>query len=309
MIPTHWVVTGATGSLGRALVKRLLDLGCSVLGFSRCEVRVAQARQEEPRATWAIGDVRDPARLRELFRYSHTIVHAAALKRVDDTTTAGEMLETNVLGTRNVLEAAPDGTTVIFTSSDKAVEPINTYGKSKALAEDLVKQANGRITTHVTRYGNVIGSRGSLFTIWREALREGRPLVATKGCTRFFLTLDHAVDTIFESTQVEGGTILVPAHLPAFSIVALAEWLSPSVERVEVRPGGEKLHEWLLSKEDVRHVQEYQTASGPYWIVQDRVPSQLPPYLNIPWASFSLPFHPSRLAPELEQIGLRRVPR
>lgn len=261
-------ITGGTGSLGHALVRRLLAAGSErVCTYSRCEIRQAQMLQEYPQVHAFLGDVRDRERLEEVMPGCDTVIHAAALKRVDSgAVQAGEIDKTNRGGTLNVIKAAERSgiKRVVLVSSDKACMPTNVYGCSKLMAEYLAIGANEEtiprsgMMVSCVRYGNVLGSRGSVVSIWREALGEERPLILTDSrMTRFWLTLDQAVDLIFDCLRImRGGEIIVPM-LPTMRILDLAVALGieagvpvVSARQTGLRPGGEKLHERLLSDEE-----------------------------------------------------------
>lgn len=267
-------VTGATGSLGGALIEalRLRSDVERVVAVSRDEVKSGDL--EARHADWdplrcQLGDVRDECRMEELFRGCDLVVHAAALKRVGHSVySPGEMLKTNVQGTINVIRAATEVGVgrVVVVSSDKACLASNLYGVTKAAAESYAVQANSYSVPRgtrvsVVRYGNVLGSRGSVVHVWRDALRRGAPVTVTDSrMTRFVITLPQAASFVLRALEVmDGGEVFVP-WLPAARMVALAnavetDWhgrLALWSLRVEtgLRPGGEKLHESLVSCEE-----------------------------------------------------------
>lgn len=261
-------VTGGTGSLGRVLIRHLLDIGAErVCSYARCEVRAAQLEAEHcdhPNAQALrvfVGDVRDRERLERVMPGCEVVVHTAALKRVDSGSYhPDEMLKTNVMGTVNTIQAAAESGVkkLVFISSDKAVHPQNIYGASKLIAEYLAvasnvwTQARG-LAVSVCRYGNVLGSRGSVVDLWRQAVIEGKPLRLTDDrMTRFWITLEQAVAFVLESAEhMAGGETFLPI-LPSARLIDLAEAVAPGhpVEVVGLRPGGEKLHERLLTDEE-----------------------------------------------------------
>jgi UDP-N-acetylglucosamine 4,6-dehydratase len=260
------LITGGTGSLGRALVPRLLQTCERVVVFSRGEY--AQARMHEELGDHAnlrffIGDIRDVGRLTMALYGIDTIVHAAALKRVDATADNPiELMKTNVVGTAHVVEAAIAAGVqrVLFISSDKACQPINAYGVSKAMAEQLIVRGNTYsypqgTSMAVLRYGNCLGSRGSVIHLWRRQLSEGKPVTVTHPeMTRFWLTMDQAVDYIEDAlAHLLGGEIIVPAELPGASMATVAEAMAPGeVHQIAgLRSGGEKAHEVLLGPEEI----------------------------------------------------------
>ena len=259
------LVTGGTGSLGRVLIRRLLALGAErVASLSRDEVKAAALGEEfgaHPALRVFVGDVRDRGRLIRAFSGMDTVVHAAALKRVDQGSYhPDEMLKTNVLGTQNVIEAAAEAGVrrVVVTSSDKASAAINCYGATKLVAEFLAVNSNswsapGGTLIACTRWGNVLGSRGSVVGVWRRRVREGKPLPLTdRRMTRFWLTLDEAAAFLIRCLpKMQGGEVFVP-RLPSMRLVDLAEAVAPGhpIEVMGLRPGGEKVHESLMSDEE-----------------------------------------------------------
>jgi UDP-N-acetylglucosamine 4,6-dehydratase len=262
------LITGGTGSLGNTLVKSWLkrDDMERLIVFSRDELKQAQMREKfpDPRLDFRLGDVRDSTRLKLAFHGIDTVIHAAALKRVD--ATAGDPLElckTNILGTGNVLQAALSTKVkrVLLISSDKACQPANAYGGSKFMAEQLTTQFNvygapqGTISASV-RYGNVLYSRGSVLNTWTWQAENGMALTITEPkATRFLITMKQAIWLIEDAlAHMEGGEIFVPT-LPACSIVTLAEAVSGEFGYLYsgLRPGGEKLHETLLSADEAAH--------------------------------------------------------
>lgn len=232
--------------------------------LSRDEWKQAQMAQEYPddRLRWFLGDVRDLPRLTEAFHGVDMVIHAAALKRVDAVAyNPSEVIATNVLGTQNVIRAAIAARVgrVLLISSDKAVEPTNIYGASKMCAEWLAVASNvyaypQGTRVSVVRYGNVIGSRGSVVELWRAlGVGGGSIPITDKRCTRFWITMEQAVQLIQDALKLmDGGEIFVP-DLPSMRIVDLAEAIAPGAEQREIglRPGGEKLHEKLLNQEEV----------------------------------------------------------
>jgi UDP-N-acetylglucosamine 4,6-dehydratase len=263
---SRYLITGISGSLGRALLANLLADPTTerVIGLSRDEVKQAELWEQfaDPRLRLSLGDVRDEARVREGCWTCDTVIHAAALKRVDSVAHhPTEVLKTNLDGTRAVIAAAVAAGVkrVLLISSDKAVSPSNVYGISKAAAEAVAVASNGYsiprgTAISVVRYGNVLGSRGSVVPVWRAAIAAGRPLTITDPrMTRFWLTLSDAVGIIRRAlAAMIGGEIFVPV-LPSLRLVDLAEALAPGhpVEAIGLRPGGEKLAEVLLAEDEV----------------------------------------------------------
>lgn len=267
-------VTGGTGSLGTALVRRLLDEGHErVVVLSRDEQKQAQMAEaiDHPNVRFFLGDVRDRNRLDEAFHGCDTVVHAAALKRVDSVAyNPQEVRKTNIQGSANVLSAAL-GTgvkRVLMISSDKACQPTNIYGITKAAMEHEAVAFNAisvprGMRVACTRYGNVMGSRGSVIHTWRQQARRGQPLTLTSTqMTRFWLTLDDAAGIIMRAlNRMEGGEIFVPI-LGAIALVDLAQAIAPKadINITGLRPGGEKLHETLVTDEEKTRL----AASGEY---------------------------------------------
>lgn len=260
------LITGGTGSLGRALLRHYrADPRVTWLGvYSRDEVKQARLRAEWPEVERLLGDVRDARRLEQAMgAHPDLVIHAAALKRVESVAAnPWEAVSVNVLGTQAVLEAAirADVPRVVLISSDKAVEPWNLYGVTKAAAEHLTIQANryaalGRTRACVVRYGNVMGSRGSVIETWRQAIMDGTPLELTDPrMTRFWLSLEDAVHLVDRCAWTFlGGEVFVPM-LPSVRMVDVAEAVAGpdyAVTLTGLRDGGEKLAERLLTHEEV----------------------------------------------------------
>lgn len=257
-------ITGGTGSLGQALVKGAMANPAitRVVVVSRDEVKQGDLETRYPGDTKLrlfLGDVRDAGRLVQAFGQCETVIHTAALKRISSFYSPGEILKTNIIGTVNVIDAAvaAGASRVLVISSDKAVMPTNFYGVSKAAAEGYAVQANTYTVPRgtrvsVLRYGNVMGSRGSVLERW-AAILAGEPLPLTDPrMTRFLVSLRQAVQLVHTClAAMEGGEIFVPM-LPAAYIHALAEAAFPgrALTTLGIRPGGEKLHETLLSPEE-----------------------------------------------------------
>lgn len=258
------LITGATGALGKALVERLVrdqmvERLC-VLSRDEHKIRALADRYAEPNPLrWYIGDVRDRERLRMACHGVDAVIHAAALKRIDAVVNNSlEVDKTNIQGTVNVLQAALESGVrkVLFISSDKACMPTNAYGCSKMMAECHTIGFNNfsmprQMACSAVRYGNVFGSTGSILGVWRQALKDGKPLPLTDyRMTRFHITLPQAVEFCLSSLmRMTGGEIFVP-DLPAFRLIDLAEAMGGKTESVGLRPGGEKLAEIMLSDEE-----------------------------------------------------------
>lgn len=261
------LVTGATGSFGRAFVESCLASTRveRVIVFSRDELKQLTMRQElgqDDRLRFFLGDIRDRDRLRMALRNVDFVVHAAALKQVDTAEyNPMEYVKTNILGSENVISAALDAGVkkVVALSTDKASSPINLYGATKLTADKLFISANHYgwsygTTFSVVRYGNVMGSRGSVIPYFRALAARNEPLTITDPrMTRFWITLPEAVDFVISSFEkMVGGELYVP-RIPSTRITDLAEAIAPGAPLVEtgIRPG-EKLHEEMISREDSR---------------------------------------------------------
>lgn len=230
------LITGGSGFLGQGLARRLLEAGEDrVCVFSRGEFAQARMRREfrnDPRLRFFIGDVRDRDRLERAMDRCDSVIHAAALKRIEvGAYCPEEMVLTNVVGTMNVIEAARRAGVrkVLLVSSDKAFEPVSPYGQTKALAESLFLVANQANpfgpAFAVCRYGNVAGSTGSVIPTWREILKdgEGEVPVTSPDCTRFWMSRDEAVTLVLQTLRtMRGGEFAIPT-LPAFRLGDLAE--------------------------------------------------------------------------------------
>ena len=282
------LVTGGTGSFGNKFVEIVLaqHRPRRLVVFSRDELKQSemQARFNDPRLRFFIGDVRDRERLVRAMHEVDVVVHAAALKQIPACEyNPFEAIQTNVMGAKNVIDAAIDSGVkrVIALSSDKAVNPINLYGATKLCAEKLFVQGNaygyGR-GTHLAcvRYGNVIGSRGSVIPLFRAQRVNGTVTVTDPKMTRFWITLDQGVEFVIRCLGLmRGGEIFVP-KLPSTRIMDIVEAVAPGckVEFIGIRPG-EKLHEALISEDEAR-----QTADlGDMFVVEPLMPS----WGYVPW--------------------------
>jgi UDP-N-acetylglucosamine 4,6-dehydratase len=264
------LVTGGTGSFGRAFVSRLLKEHApkKLIVFSRDELKQHEMRGagfDGPTLRYFIGDVRDESRLRRAMEGADVVVHAAALKQVPACEyNPIEAILTNIMGARNVVEAALDTGVgrVMALSTDKAVNPINLYGATKLAAEKLFVQSNayagGRRTRFsCVRYGNVIGSRGSVVPEFVRQRASGVVRLTDERMTRFWLSLEQGVRfTISCLEQMEGGEVFVP-KIPSMRILDLVRVIAPDsrIETIGIRPG-EKLHEVLISEDEARHTLE-----------------------------------------------------
>ncbi len=264
------LVTGGTGSLG----KKFVDIALrelhprKVIVFSRDELKQHEMREagfDQPNLRYFIGDVRDRERLLRALHGVDIVVHAAALKQVPACEyNPMEAVKTNIMGTSNVVEAALDAGVkeVLALSTDKAVNPVNLYGATKLAAEKLTVQSNayaaGSATRYsCTRYGNVVGSRGSVVPVFLKQRQNGRVTVTDDRMTRFWLSLEQGVRFVMDCIeQMHGGEVFVP-KIPSMRVIDLARAIAPDAEIsvIGIRPG-EKLHEVLISEDEARNTVE-----------------------------------------------------
>ena len=257
-----YLVTGGTGSLGQQIVRRLLENDIKkVVVYSRGEHKQVEMSRSinDKRVRFIIGDVRDIKTLSRSCRGVDIIIHAAALKHVPVCEyNPFEAVKTNILGAQNVIDAAiANGVErVLAISTDKAVNPINLYGNTKACSDSLFMAADayaaGKTLFAVIRFGNFIGSRGSVLPLWKRQLKNGQPLTVTDvKMTRFFITPDEAVSRIFEALEImRGGEIFCP-KAPSLKMMDMAIALAPDGD-IEIigKRDGEKIHEDLIIPED-----------------------------------------------------------
>ena len=241
-----YLIIGGTGSFGSRYAKHLVDRGQRVRIFSRDELKQFELRKVL-NADYRIGDIRDYDAIRDAVRGVTVVIHAAALKHVlTGEQFPQEAIKTNVLGTENVVNAAKaEGVgRLVFLSTDKACSPVNTYGATKMLAERLVVQAG----YNAVRYGNVMGSRGSVLHLFNEQMQHGAFRITDRRMTRFAVTFAYAISLVETALQADPGEIIV-GKPPTFRIVDLCEAFDPDARIVETGPGpGEKLHEALLTE-------------------------------------------------------------
>lgn len=263
------LVTGGTGSFGRAFVRRMLSEDVPrVVVFSRSEAlqaaMAADLHQYAERLRFMLGDVRDPLRLMDACRGVDVVVHAAAMKRVESCEAdPSEALSINAYGTQHLARACIERGVrhCVLLSTDKAAAPNTLYGATKQTAERLwlganVYAAGGFTRFSATRYGNVLGSTGSVVPLWRAQAARGEPLGITDlDCTRFWMTMEQAVDLVMLAlTEMRGGEVFVPkagrSGLGAIASAAVRPpwWFAPPAG---LRPG-EKLHETLITEDEAR---------------------------------------------------------
>lgn len=265
------LITGGTGTFGRAFVARLLNDNQvkKVIIFSRDELKQSQVQAmypNEKRLRYFIGDVRDVERLKCAFEGVDIVVHAAALKQVPATEyNPFEAVKTNILGSQNVVDAALAAgvAKVLLVSSDKAVEPINLYGATKLSAEKLFVAANvyakekSPSAFSVVRYGNVIGSRGSLVELIDRLRPTGRIPLTDKRMTRFWIRIETVTNIVLECLSImHGGEIFIP-KMKNMSVADVIKLLAPEckIDDIGIRPG-EKLHETLITEYEALRAKE-----------------------------------------------------
>lgn len=270
-------VTGGTGSFGKAIVTRLLQSKVAeVRVFSRDEQKHVALQREftDPRLKFMVGDVRDPSRLALAMRGSELVFNAAAIKHVHFTEMHPyEAVLTNIVGAYNVLRAAMDNkvSRLVTISTDKAVQPVNVMGMTKAIQERLITAYSGvgGLKTGCIRYGNVLASNGSVVPFFKSLLEKGERVlpVTDPKMTRYMLTLSEGIDLVlYACSTVEDGETMV-MHRPAFRVVDLAEVMLEAygggeIRLTGIRPG-EKIHETLLSSEEMRRA----TNDGDFYTV------------------------------------------
>lgn len=274
------LVTGGTGSFGKKFVSRALETDVKkVIVFSRDELKQYEMAQEytDPRMRFFIGDVRDKERLLRAFEGVDIVVHAAALKHVGVCEyNPFEAIKTNILGAQNIIDAAIDRGVekVIALSTDKAANPVNLYGATKLASDKLFVAANSyagikHTRFSVVRYGNVVGSRGSVVPFFLKMKETGKLPITDERMTRFWITLDQGVQFVIDNLRrMKGGEIFIP-KIPSMKVTDLAKAISPDaeVEIIGIRPG-EKLHETMITEDDARRTLEYDK----YYVIQPEFP-------------------------------------
>jgi|TARA_B100002003_G_scaffold248845_1_gene283588 UDP-N-acetylglucosamine 4,6-dehydratase len=269
------LITGGTGSFGQKFIEHVLENynPRKLIIYSRDELKqfnMEKSLKERFRDAGAlrffIGDVRDKERLMRALHNVNYIVHAAALKQIPAAERDPfECIKTNIMGAQNVINAAIDSGVkkVIALSTDKAANPVNLYGASKLCSDKLFVSGNNYSgddgpAFSVVRYGNVVGSRGSVVPYFLEAKKKGVIPITDERMTRFWITLEHGVKFVIDSlSRMKGGEIFVP-KIPSCNILTLAEAIAPGckIEYVGIRPG-EKLHEVMITSDDSRNTSEF----------------------------------------------------
>jgi UDP-N-acetylglucosamine 4,6-dehydratase/5-epimerase len=269
------LITGGTGSFGKRFLRTVLERcrPARVIVFSRDELKQSEMAErfspaDHPALRYFLGDVRDRDRLEMALQGVDIVVHAAALKQVPAAEyNPFECIRTNVLGAENVVQAAirVGVKKVIALSTDKAVNPINLYGASKLAADKIFVAANhlsgeSGPRFSVVRYGNVVGSRGSVVPFFQKLIRQGATYlpITDPEMTRFWITLQHSAEFVLSSIgSMTGGEIFVP-KIPSMRVAAMARAMAPDLPHriVGIRPG-EKLHEALITEDDARHTAEF----------------------------------------------------
>ncbi len=272
------LVTGGTGSFGKKFVETVLKKFKpeKLIVFSRDELKQTEMqRQFNARCMrYFIGDVRDKARLHRAFQGVNIVIHAAALKHVPVAEyNPFEAVKTNVIGAENIINVAIDNHVekVVALSSDKAVNPVNMYGATKLCADKMFVASNNysaaKTKFSVVRYGNVLGSRGSVVPVFRELKKTGKIPITDKRMTRFWITLEQGVELVLKSLKLmQGGEIFVP-KIPSMKLLDLADVIAPGCKKefVGIRPG-EKLHEVLIPADEMRKTIEF---DGMYVVTPD----------------------------------------
>ncbi len=277
------LVTGGTGSFGKKFIQTVLndypEIGRIVVysrdEFKQFEMGNLPQFKKNPRLRFFIGDVRDKERLYRAFDGIDIVIHAAALKQVPSCEyNPFETVKTNIFGAQNVIEAAIDRNIkkVVALSTDKACSPINLYGATKLCSDKLFISGNAYVGRHdtkfsVVRYGNVVGSRGSVIPFFKNLVASGaKELPITDfEMTRFWLTLEQAVEMVITALETMIGGELFVKKIPSMNIIDLAKAMAPdiSLKEVGIRPG-EKIHEMMISREDARNTLEFDK----YYIIQ-----------------------------------------
>jgi UDP-N-acetylglucosamine 4,6-dehydratase (inverting) len=289
------LLTGGTGSFGQKCSEILLNKfePESLRIYSRGELMQVQMEQKfnDDRLRFLIGDVRDHQRLYRAMNGVDIVIHAAALKQVPACEyNPREAVKTNIEGTMNVIDAAIDNEVekMMLISTDKAVHPVNLYGATKMVAEKMTIQGNsyaGRKKTRFScvRYGNVIGSRGSVIPLFKEQKKTGIITITDERMTRFWISLESGVNFVLRCIEnMQGGEIFIP-KIPSMRVMDLAKAIAPdSKKKITGIRAGEKLHEVLLTADEARHAREYEDhfiiePEHPFWSNKKRMGGKVLP--------------------------------
>ncbi len=284
----RYLITGGTGSFGNAFVRSVLE---PIRIYSRDELKQSEMARElrDDRLRFFIGDVRDRERLSLAAKGVDVIIHAAALKQVPSCEyNPTEAKATNIDGTENVVWAAiqNDVPKTILLSTDKAVNPVNLYGATKLAAERIMVAANALSETarfSVVRYGNVVGSRGSVVPLFKHQAKQGEITITDDSMTRFWISLDETVDFVVDSLKrMKGGEVFVP-KVTSMYLTELAKAIAPGVPHkiIGLRPG-EKVHETLITADESRHARDFPDhysirPAFNYWNAEYPEGEELPP--------------------------------
>jgi UDP-N-acetylglucosamine 4,6-dehydratase len=265
------MITGGTGSFGQSFVKKILEEKEveSIIVFSRDELKQfeMQANLDNQKVRFILGDVRDYKRLLEVSKDVDVIIHAAAMKQI----TAAELnpieaIKTNVLGAENIVRVAIENeiSSVVALSTDKASNPANLYGATKLCSDKLIIAGNNLSRNtfpifSVVRYGNILGSRGSVIPLFLQQAKTGSITITNEKMTRFWLSLDDGVNFVLNSMKtMQGGEIFIP-KIPSFRVIDAAKVVAPEakVNIIGIRPG-EKLHEIMITEDDSFYTREFE---------------------------------------------------
>ncbi|MDW3211689.1 MAG: polysaccharide biosynthesis protein [Reichenbachiella sp.] len=275
-------ITGGTGTLGRAFIKKALaeypDIK-EITIYSRDEMKQYELRRDYPsscfpKIKWVIGDIRDAERLSDKMRGADIVIHTAAMKHIPICEeNPEECLKTNVEGTKNVIQAALENGVkkTILSSTDKAVDPISIYGNSKQAAEKLFLNASNEVSKFaIIRLGNIWGSRGSVVPLFKELAKTGIIPITHPDMTRFFCTEEQSAESIFYTIQnMQGGKIIIP-KMEARKIVDIAHEIAPDCEhRIIGLRGFEKVGEKLVSDIELDHLHKFDE----YWVISKFLPT------------------------------------
>jgi UDP-N-acetylglucosamine 4,6-dehydratase len=271
----NYLITGGTGSFGSAFIKAHVSSEVRITVYSRDWVKQKQLRDElgnPSNIRWIIGDIRDKERLKHAMDGVDIVIHAAAIKCIEACEkNPTECLNTNVIGTQNVIDAMEYSYTVkkaILISTDKAVMPINTYGASKKMAEKLWLKAG----YSVCRYGNVIGSAGSVLPLYRKMITDGvesLPVTDTR-MTRFWYPMEDAVKLVKDAIDYYSPEAMHIPRIPSIRIVDLCTALDMPYHVVGIREG-EKLHEYMIAPDDVTGSEGYSSGNNTHFLTVDEI--------------------------------------